>query len=67
MNEMAFMEHNERVEQAIDFALDLAKEDIDVFDKEVFHYILKRHNLLNDGFEDESSYIKSEVLKKLCY
>lgn len=62
---LAIAEHYQNVENAIHYLLDLHYDDVDIFDQEIFNAVLRKYNLLDDGFESEAQYIIEEVNKRL--
>lgn len=60
---MAIAEHYDNVEKAICYLVDLARDDIDITDNEIFTSVMKRYDLLDDGFESEREYILEQVKK----
>lgn len=61
----AIADHYEKVDGAINYLIGLAHDDVDINDPEIFRFVLRKYNLLDDGFESEAEYIIEEVNKRL--
>ena len=62
---MAIANHYKNVENAINYLIDLACDDIDITNPEIFQSVMKRYDLTDDGFESEWQYILDKVREVL--
>lgn len=62
----AIAQHYEARDAAIEHLVRAYNEGVDIGDRATFNAILDEHNLRNDGFCSEESYIIKEVSKRIC-
>ena len=62
---MAYKQHIEARDLAIERLVSLSRTGIDIGDKEIFISVLARHGLLSDGFESDIEYIVQEVKRRV--
>lgn len=61
----AIAQHYQDLDGAINYLVDLYKDDIDPFNESVFNRVMHHYRLDRDGFESEVKYIKQEVEKRI--
>lgn len=62
---VAYKQHIEARDLAIERLISLYRSGIDINDKEIFNATLARYGLRRDGFESEEQYIIQEVLRRI--
>jgi hypothetical protein len=67
INTIAYAEHCHNVENAVSYLIDLAQEDIDPFDAEIFASVMKRYGLVDDGFIVDINSIIGRVQNALLH
>ena len=62
---MAYQQHIEARDLAINRLVDMYFDDYDITNREIFNATLARYGLIKDGFCSEEGYIIQEVVKKI--
>jgi len=62
---MAIAEHYEKVENAINYLVDLYYDDYDITNPLIFNQVMTRYGLDDDGFESEREHIMQEVERRI--
>lgn len=62
---MAIAEHYEKVDNAINYLIDLYYDDCDITNPILFNQVMARYGLNDDGFESEREYIMQEIKRRI--